>query len=238
LGHGGVAVEEAEGVAAEDTESGDGLFHEEEESGAVGEDAGGFLAEAEEFGAEFVFDAGAVVGVVDDEGGDEVLAMEEAAALLHVVEFDGEAVGGAGDFIAGHQEGRGVAEIAPPGDDLFGFPEFVEADAIEDAEDVEVGDGAVVVAGGGGAIEDDGDEGGAVGVAEFVNELIETFLHGGEPEPITKSRRRRRRRKSRRRSRRSRLRRRPRSRSRRSRRRPGSHRSGRWRCRASWRGGC
>ena len=51
---------------------------------------------------------------------DYVLAEQNAAPFLHVVEFDGEAVGGGANFFFAQQQRRGIALRAPPFEDRLG----------------------------------------------------------------------------------------------------------------------
>ncbi len=77
---------------------------------AVIEDGGGLLAEAKQFGAELVFDLGAVEGFGSTtQAFDDIGAGEDAAAALHVVELDGEAVGGSGHFALAQAAGARVS---------------------------------------------------------------------------------------------------------------------------------
>src|SRR5258708_605916 len=115
----------------------------------------GLLSETEQLPSQFMFHLRAIECPVDREAGDYILAMEYAAALLHVVEFDGEAVGGGLDFRLAHQQRGWIAEVAPPVEDWFGAAEVGCADSGEDAQNIEVGKFFNVVAGGAGAVEDD-----------------------------------------------------------------------------------
>jgi hypothetical protein len=113
----------------------------------------------------------------DVEIGEEVGAEENAMAGLHVEEFDGEDVGGTGEFVAGEDERRVIAFFDPPfGDGVEGF-EIFGAGVIDEAEDVEVGLAGAEFAGGGGAVEDDGDDVGAGGGVEAVEEFFELGFH-------------------------------------------------------------
>jgi hypothetical protein len=159
LREGGVAAGDEQDVAAEVGEGGNGIGHKTEQEVVVVEDARGFLAEAEELGAELIFELGAVVAGVDLEGGDEVFAVQDFVAAADVVELDGEAVGGGGELVAGEKQRGGIVLLAPPAEDGLGEFELGEGEAGEDAKDVEVGVAGVVIAGGGGAVEDDGEEG-------------------------------------------------------------------------------
>ena len=86
------------------------------------------MAEAEPIGAEFALDLEAVEVERDFEIGEEVGAVEDTVAGFHVEEFDGEDVGGAGEFVAGKDERRVVAFFDPPlGDGVEGFESFASA---------------------------------------------------------------------------------------------------------------
>jgi hypothetical protein len=135
------------------------------------------LAEAEPVGAEFALDLKAMEMERDFEVGEEVGAEEDAMAGFHVEEFDGKDVGGTVEFVAGEDERGVIAFFDPPfGDGVEGF-EIFGVGVIDEAEDVEVGLAGAEFAGGGGAVEDDGNEVGACGGLEAVEEFFELGFH-------------------------------------------------------------
>src|SRR5581483_5657222 len=76
-------------VAKEGTEGRDGLQHEVENGLLAGiGDIG--LTEAEQVGAEFVFELDAMQRERNLELGEDIFAFEYPMAMLHVVKFDGE----------------------------------------------------------------------------------------------------------------------------------------------------
>src|SRR5450755_1589071 len=99
-----IEAAENEGVAKEHAEGGHAIQQHAAQEVGIGEHATGLLADAEEFGPKIVLHLGAVEGVVDGQSGDDVLAVEETVLALDIVELDGEAVGGADQFVLGEKE--------------------------------------------------------------------------------------------------------------------------------------
>ena len=135
------------------------------------------MAETEPVGAEFALDLKAMEMERDFEVGEEVGAEKDAMAGFHVEEFDGEDVGGAGEFVAGEDERRVVAFFDPPFGDAVERFEIFGVGVMDEAEDVEVGLAGAEFAGGGGTVEDDGDEVVAGGWVEAVEEFFELGFH-------------------------------------------------------------
>jgi len=171
-------AEGEDGVTEERAESGEGIRHQREMSflGERGGDDG--LAEAEPVGAEFALDLEAVEVERDFEVGEEVGAEEDSVLRFHVEKFDGEDVGGAGEFVASEDERRVIAFFDPPfGDGVERF-EGGGVGLIDEAEDIEIGLAGAEFSGGGGAVEDDGHEVRAGGGLEAIEEFFELGFHG------------------------------------------------------------
>jgi hypothetical protein len=177
FGGGDFFAEGEDGVAEEGAKSREGIRHQGEVGffGERGGDDG--LAEAKPVGAELALDLEAMEMERDFEIGEEVGAEENAVAGFHVEEFDSEDVGGAGEFVASEDERRMVAPFNPPFGDAVEGLEIFGVGVIDEAEDVEVGLAGAEFAGGGGAVEDDGDEVGACGGLEAVEEFFELGFH-------------------------------------------------------------
>src|SRR5580693_5866279 len=93
----------------------------------------------------------------DFDSGDGVGAVENAAAVLHVEELDGENIGGGAQLFGREKEGSGLVLVfAPPVDDRRDASQFASGDRAQDAQNVEVGVAFLVVAAGGGAVENHG----------------------------------------------------------------------------------
>jgi len=171
-------AEGEDGVTEEGAESRERIRHQGK-VGFFGERGGNDgLPEAKPVGAELAFDLKAVEMERDLEVGEEVGAIEDTVAGFHIEEFDGEDVGGAGEFVAGEDERRVVAFFNPPLRDAVEGFEIAGVGAIDEAEDVEVGLPWAEFAGGGGAVEDDGDEVCAGSGLEAVEEFFELGFHG------------------------------------------------------------
>ena len=97
----------------------------------------------------------AIKSIVHHERGDDVAAEQQLVVALDVVELDGEAIGGGGDFVFGEQQRRGAALLAPPAEDVFAGAKLAGGDLAEHAQHVVIGETGMVVAGRGRAIEDD-----------------------------------------------------------------------------------
>ena len=65
-------------MAEEHTKCGDGIQQHPAQQVRVGEHPSGLLPDAQEFGAQIVLYFGAVEGVVDGQGGDHVLPVQQA----------------------------------------------------------------------------------------------------------------------------------------------------------------
>jgi len=72
---------------------------------------------------------------------------------LHVVELDGEAIGGTGELVFGEEQRRGAALFAPPAERLRGRGQLARRQLAEHAQNVEIGKAGVMIAGGGRAVE-------------------------------------------------------------------------------------
>ena len=92
-------------VTEQRAKGGDGLGHDGQ-MGLVAERSGEHgLAQAEPIGAQFAFDLEAMLAQRDIQIGEEIVAEENAMALLHVEQFDGEDVGGAMQFVESENSG-------------------------------------------------------------------------------------------------------------------------------------
>jgi hypothetical protein len=117
------------------------------------------LAEFEEDGAEVVFDLNAVEIHGNGEAGDKVSAVKNAATLLHVEKFDGEHVGGGGEFLGGEEKRRRfVLVFAPPADGGSNARKLGSGERAKNTDDVEIGVRFVEVAASSGTVEDHGFE--------------------------------------------------------------------------------
>ena len=99
---------------------------------------------------------------------DDILAEENAPALLHIVELDGKAVGRSANFLFAQQE-RGRIAVAPPLEDWLAGAKFGRSNTSEHAQDVEIREFSMVVAGSGRPIENDGHQTLLQGLAQTID---------------------------------------------------------------------
>ena len=93
---------------------------------------------------------------------------------LDIVELDGEAVGGGGQFVLGEQQrGRDCPARATSGRCPRRRPSSRGVISLRTQRMLIVGEFGLVVAGRGRAVEDHGDQAFAVGLLEFLDELRE-----------------------------------------------------------------
>ena len=95
---------EDERVAEEHAEGGYRIQQHAAQQIGISKHSRGLLADAEEFGAQFVLHLGAVERVLDTQRCRSRPYREEAVLALDIVEFDGEAVRGGNQFLLGKQQ--------------------------------------------------------------------------------------------------------------------------------------